>query len=401
MNPEASRLWRGPRWTLAILLAGLATVGPFSIDTYLPAFTGIAADLGAAPIEMQQTLSGYLFGFAVMNLFHGAISDSVGRRPVILAGMALFAAASAGCALAGSVGQLILWRTVQGMSAGAGVVCSRAIIRDMFPVHEAQKMMSQVTLFFGVAPAVAPMVGGLLFVHAGWRAVFFFLVAVGMILLVSQWRLLPETLHRTARQSFHPLTLLREYARLSTNRNFLALAITAGIPFNGVFIYILSAPVFLGEHLGLAPTQFFWCFCCVVSGIMGGAWWSGRLAGKIRPRQQVRRGFIIMGVVTVLNLALNFTIAPNAFWALPLLAVFALGWSLITPVATILALDQLPERRGMASSLQTCISSLANAAIAGGLAPLVMHSPRALALSSAIMMGIGLFSWAWVKRRVC
>jgi len=400
MNPEASRLWRGPRWALAILLAALATVGPFSIDTYLPAFTGIAADLAASPVQMQQTLSGYLFGFAVMNLFHGAISDSVGRRPVVLAGMAVFGLASAGCALSGSIGELVLWRTLQGMSSGAGVVCSRAIIRDMFPAHEAQRMMSQVTLFFGVAPAVAPMIGGLLFVHAGWRAIFWFLVVVSACLLVAQWRLLPETLHRTARQSFHPVVLLREYARLSTSRTFLALAFTAGIPFNAVFVYILSAPVFLGEHLRLAPTQFFWCFCCAVGGIMGGAFWSGRLAGRIRPRQQARRGFIIMGAATMLNLALNWLVPPSAFWALPLLTLLALGWSLMTPVATILALDQVPERRGMASSLQACLASLANSILAGLVVPLVMHSMKALALTSAVMMLIGLLSWTWVKRRV-
>ena len=376
-------------------------VGPFSIDTFLPAFTGIAADLNATPLQMQQTLSSYLFGFAVMNLFHGSISDSVGRRPVILAGMALFAIASAGCAMSGSIGQLVFWRAVQGMSAGAGVVCSRAIIRDMYPVHEAQKVMSQVTLFFGVAPAIAPMIGGVLFVHLGWRSVFYFLVGVGVVLLVSQWRLLPETLHRKDRQSFHPMVLLREYARLCTSRNFLALALTSGIPFNGVFIYILSAPVFLGEHLKLQPTQFFWCFVCVVSGIMGGAYLSGRLAGKIKPRQQVRRGFMIMGAMTVLNLAMYLVFEPNAFWALPILSVFALGWAMVTPVATIMALDQVPERRGMASSLQACIASLANGAIAGVLAPLVMHSPILLAVSSAIMMVIGLLSWTWVKRRVC
>jgi DHA1 family bicyclomycin/chloramphenicol resistance-like MFS transporter len=335
-----------------------------------------------------------------MNLFHGAISDSVGRRPVVLAGMAVFGLASAGCALSGSIGELVLWRTLQGMSAGAGVVCSRAIIRDMFPAHEAQRMMSQVTLFFGVAPAVAPMIGGLLFVHAGWRAIFWFLVAVSACLLVAQWRLLPETLHRTARQSFHPVVLLRGYAQLSTSRTFLALAFAAGIPFNAVFVYILSAPVFLGEHLHLAPTQFFWCFCCAVGGIMGGAFWSGRLAGRIRPRQQARRGFIIMGAATVLNLALNWLLPPSAFWALPLLTLLALGWSLMTPVATLLALDQVPERRGMASSLQACLASLANSILAGLVVPLVMHSMKALALTSAAMMLIGLLSWTWVKRRV-
>ncbi|WP_397535939.1 multidrug effflux MFS transporter, partial [Roseateles sp.] len=283
MNPDSATLWRAPRWALALLLAGLATVGPFSIDTYLPAFSGIAAALNATPVQMQQTLSGYLLGFAFMNLFHGALSDSFGRRPVVLTGMAVFTLASLGCALSDSIGQLVFWRTVQGMSAGAGVVVSRAIIRDMFPPAEAQRVMSQVTIFFGVAPAVAPMVGGFLFVHADWHSIFWFLVLVGAVLLVANWRLLPETLHKDQAQPFHPVSLLRGYRQMCSSRRFVLLVLASGIPFNGMFLYVLAAPVFLGEHLGLAPTQFYWFFCFTIGGIMSGAWVSGRLAGRIAP----------------------------------------------------------------------------------------------------------------------
>ena len=113
MNPDAHTIWRGPRWALAILLAALGMLGPFSIDTYLPAFAGIARSIGASPAEMQQTLSAYLFGFAFMNLFHGALSDSFGRRPVVLTGLAVFTAASIGCALASSIGTLVLFRALQ------------------------------------------------------------------------------------------------------------------------------------------------------------------------------------------------------------------------------------------------------------------------------------------------
>ncbi len=133
MNPDAHLLWRGPRWKLAVLLACLGMLGPFSIDTYIPAFSGIARSLGATPVQMQQTLSAYLFGFALLNLFHGALSDSLGRRPVILVGIGVFALASLGCALSQTIGQLVFFRALQGMSAGAGMVVSRAIIRDMFP----------------------------------------------------------------------------------------------------------------------------------------------------------------------------------------------------------------------------------------------------------------------------
>ncbi|MES2890338.1 MAG: MFS transporter, partial [Pseudomonadota bacterium] len=163
MRADTAHLWQRPRWALSLLLAGLSMVGPFSIDTYLPAFTGMAQSIGATPVQMQQTLSGYLFGFALMNLFHGALSDSLGRRPVVLWGLACFTLASVGCALSDSIGTLVFWRVVQGMSAGAGSVVSRAVIRDLFAPHEAQRVMSNVTLFFGLAPAIAPLVGGLLY----------------------------------------------------------------------------------------------------------------------------------------------------------------------------------------------------------------------------------------------
>ncbi|NCT84843.1 MAG: multidrug effflux MFS transporter [Comamonadaceae bacterium] len=400
MNPDASRLWRAPRWALSVLLACLAMVGPFSIDTYLPAFAGIAAALHATPVEMQQTLSAYLLGFAFMNLFHGALSDCFGRRPVVLIGLAVFTLASVGCAVAGSIGQLVFWRTVQGMSAGAGIVVSRAIIRDMFPPADAQRVMSQVTLFFGVAPAIAPMVGGFLFVHADWHSIFWFLTAVSAALLVANWRLLPETLHPQLVQPFHVGALMREYWRLCSSAKFMMLVLASGVPFNGMFLYVLATPVFLGEHLQFAPTQFFWFFLCTIGGIMAGAAVSGRLAGKMSPKRQIMRGFRIMVAVSVVNIALNLFVPLNAFWALPLIGLFSFGWALMVPVVTLLVLDQVPERRGMASSLQACIGSAANGLVAGLLVPLVMHSPLALALASAGLMVVGLLAWYGVRRSV-
>jgi DHA1 family bicyclomycin/chloramphenicol resistance-like MFS transporter len=400
MNPDAATLWRHPRWKLAFLLACLGMLGPFSIDTYLPAFTGIMHSLDATPVQMQQTLSAYLFGFAVMNLFHGALSDSFGRRPVVLVGMAVFTLASVGSALSQSIGLLVLMRALQGMSAGAGIVVSRAIIRDMFPPADAQRVMSQVTIYFGIAPAVAPMVGGFLYVHVGWHAIFWFLAVVGSVLLVANWRVLPETLHPTQRQPFHPRPLLKGYWELGSSPRFLMLALASGVPFNGMFLYVLSAPVFLGEHLKLPPQQFFWFFCLTISGIMGGAWFSGRLAGKIKPKHQIRHGFLIMLLVSLANLALNLLFEPRAWWALFPIATFAFGWALMVPVVTLMVLDLAPDRRGMASSLQACIGSVANGFVAGVISPLVMHSTVALATASLLMMSIGILAWIWVKPRV-
>ncbi len=399
MNPEANQLWRAPRWALAVLLALLGMLGPFSIDTYIPAFSGIAKALGATPVEMQQTLSAYLFGFAFMNLFHGALADSFGRRPVVLCGIAVFTLASAGCALSQTIGQLVFFRGLQGLSTGAGIVVSRAIIRDMFPPAQAQKVMSQVTIYFGVAPAIAPIIGGWLFVHADWHSIFWFLTAVGVALWVANFKLLPETLHVTHRQPFNVRNLMQGYGQLGSNPRFLLLALASGVPFNGMFLYVLAAPEFLGTHLRLAPQQFFWFFMLTIAGIMSGSWTSGRLAGKISPRRQIRYGFTIMLAVSLANVVANYVLAAHAGWALLPIAVFAFGWALMVPVVTLLVLDMFPERRGLASSLQAVIGSTANGVVAGVIAPLVMHSTRALALTSLLMMSVGLGAWIYVHRR--
>ena len=398
MNPNADRLWTAPRWALAMLLACLSMLGPFSIDTYLPAFSGIASTLSASPLQMQQTLSAYLFGFAFMNLFHGALADSFGRRPVILGGVALFTVASIGCALAATPAQLIACRALQGLATGAGTVVSRAVIRDMFPPADAQRVMSQVTIFFGVAPAIAPLAGGVLFVHAGWRSIFWFLAAIGAALWLANLRLLPETLHADDRQPFNPRNLMRGYASLLGNRRFVLLALASGVPFNGMFLYVLSTPAFLGDLLGLAPTQYFWFFVINITGIMGGAWVSGRLAGRIEPRRQVRAGYAIMAATSVVNVAANALFTAHAAWALLPIAVYSFGWALLTPVVTLMLLDVVPQRRGLASSLQAVIGSAANGVVAGVLSPLVMHSASLLAIASLGLMGVGLAAWIAVSR---
>jgi DHA1 family bicyclomycin/chloramphenicol resistance-like MFS transporter len=398
MHPDAHTLWRLPQWAFAILLAVLGMLGPFSIDTYLPAFSGISASLGATPLEMQQTLSAYLFGFAFMALFHGAISDSFGRRPVVLWGLGVFTLASVGCALSQSIGQLIFFRAMQGLSTGAGIVIARAVVRDMYAPSQAQKVMSQITLFFGAAPAIAPLLGGWLLIHCSWHAIFWFLAALGVVLWIANYRLLPETLHPTQRQHFHIKNLLAGYWQLGADPRFLLLALASGVPFNGMFLYILSAPVFLGEHLQLQPQQFFWCFLVTIGGIMSGAWVSGRVAGKLSQKRQIRNGFVIMLCIGVINLIANLLFTAHVSWALWPLGIFAFGWAMMVPVVTLLILDLHPDRRGMASSLQMFIGSGSNGIVAGLIAPWVMHSTVGLAAASLCMMGIGLVAWIFLRK---
>ncbi len=391
--PQPLSLWRGPRWALAMLLAALASLGPFAVDAYLPAFGSIARDLVATPVQMQQTLSSYLLGFALMNLFHGALSDSLGRRPVVLVATAVFSLASVGCALATDIATFLAFRVLQGLSSGAGMVVSRALVRDLYGPVESQRVLSQVTLFFGIAPALAPLVGGVLYTLLGWHSIFWFLAGITALIVVVNARWLPETLPAGQRQELSVASLLRGYRQLMSHPRFMLLVLASSIPFNGFFIYILSAPAFLGELLHLAPTQYFWFFLITVAGIMCGAWMSGRLAGKIEARRQVMRGFRIMALATLINVSVHLLLPPHPAWSMLPLGLYSFGWSLLTPAVTLMALEQVPERRGMASSLQSCLGSIGNAVAAGIVAPLVMHSALALALASLAMMSIGFIAW--------
>src|SRR5574343_653597 len=216
---------------LALLLAALASLGPFSIDTFLPAIHDMGQSLGASPIEMQQTLSIYLFCYALMMLWHGAISDTVGRRPVILLSTLTFAVASIGCALAPNLGTLLLFRAMQGLCGGAGLVVGRAVIRDRFHGHDAQRLMSQVTMLFSLAPAIAPVIGGLLFGAFGWRSIFWFMALLGvLILLLSAWTM-PETHPAQSRSPLAWRQLLANYLEVGRKREFQLLALAVSCNF--------------------------------------------------------------------------------------------------------------------------------------------------------------------------
>ena len=194
-------------WRLPALLAGLAMLGPFSVDTYLPAFAVIGTALHTSQLEIQQTLTIYLFAFAGMTLWHGALSDALGRKPVIVVTLIVYTMASIGCAIAGNIESLILFRLLQGLSAGGGWLVGRAIIRDRFHGTQAQQLMARVSLMFLLAPALAPIAGGWLLTLAGWRSIFWMLFAFTAAMLAWTIADLPETHPASARQSLHPRLL--------------------------------------------------------------------------------------------------------------------------------------------------------------------------------------------------
>ena len=381
------------RW-LQYLLAALATLGPFSIDTYMPSFPAMGVALAATPLQVQQTLTSYLIAFAVMMLFHGALSDAFGRRPVVLVSLVVYTGASLACAYTTDITTLLVLRALQGVAAGAGLVIGRAIIRDLYAGAEAQRLMSRVTMIFGIAPAIAPIIGGWLHTWFGWRAIFIFLALFGALLFVFCARYLPETLPHAARESFHPKPLFASYRKVGMHPEFQWLSLAVALNFAGFFLYIAAAPVFIIEHLHLGEHQFGWLFIPAVSGIVLGAYLSGRMAGRCSLRATVRYAYFALFAGAILNLVYNLVTPPALPWAVLLVALYSTGMSLAMPSISLLNLELYPRNRGMVSSLQGFVHTLGSALAAGVLAPLLAHTPLYLALG---MLGCLIGGWlAWL-----
>lgn len=384
---------------LAFILAALAAIGPFSIDTYLPAFGAMGAELGASPLEIQQTLTAYMATFAFMVLWHGALADHFGRRHVLIAGSALFALASLVCALATSIEWLWAGRALQGMVGGAGMVVGRAVIRDLFDGAHAQRLMSRVMLIFGVAPAIAPIIGGLLLAAAGWRAIFLFLALFGALLAFLTWRFLPETLLAEHRHPLHPVLLARAYRRVLGSGAFVLLSAAAAFNFNGFFLYVLSAPAFLMRHLGLSAQEFGWLFVPAVVGMSAGSALSERVAGRWHVRRTVVIGMAIMATAALANLLVATLLPPGLPWSVLPIVLYTFGMALSMPSMTLLALELFPSHRGLASSCQSFLQVGINSTIAGVFAPMLWHSPLTLAAGMAGFLALGGIGFvAWCRR---
>lgn len=379
---------------MAALLAAMTAIAPFSIDTYLPAFPEIGTSLGATPVQVQQTLAVYMAAFAFMMLWHGALSDALGRRRVLLVAFAVYVAASLFCVFATSIEMLWLGRVLQGMSAGAGLVLSRTIIRDLLDGPAAQRLIAHTTMIFAVAPSIAPVIGGWIHHAFAWQAIFVFLALYGSALFCAVWWLLPETLPPDQRQSLHPGDLTRAYLSVFSHPPFLALALAIALSFNGFFIYVVSAPKFLLEHLHVSAQSFLWLFGPATLGLIGGNWLSARLAGQISSRRTIGLGFAIMGGAAALNVVLNLWRPGELPWAVVPHGLYLFGVSVTAPSMTLRVLDLFPTRRGLVSSCQSATQTGLNAVTASVLAPLFWDSTLSLALAMTgfLLLGLGAFA---------
>ncbi len=382
---------------LAALLAALSMLGPFAIDAYLPAFPNIQADLHADAIEMQQTLSAYLLAFAGMVLWHGALSDAFGRRNVILVAMLVFAVGTFGCAASHSVHYLWVFRIMQGVSAGAGVVVGRAIIRDLYSDAPAARLLSMVTMIFSIAPAVAPVLGGLIVKYLDWRVIFLFLLVYSLLLFAVCWRYLPETLPPGQRQPFNPGYVAKNYSAIFRSPLFHMKSGVVAFNFCGLFLFITAAPVMLPVHLHLGPDQFAWLFVPSVSGIFLGALVANRVAGRMTFARQIGIGFCFLIAAAAANVGYHLLFPPALPWSVLPMFFYTFGMSIVAPGATLLTLDLFPHIRGTVASCQSFAVTLAGALVAGVIAPFLSHSVLWLALGQ---LGFGLAALAlWLTSR--
>lgn len=384
---------------LAATLAGLVMLGPFSVDSYLPSFPAIQREFGVTPLEVQQTLTAYLVAFAVMTLFLGSLSDSFGRRPVILACLAVYVLGSIGCTFAQSFPQLLIFRAAQGLSAGAGWVVGRAIVRESFPGHDAQRLLSLITMIFGLAPALAPVIGGWLQGAFGWRAVFTFLTLYGALQLAVCWRALPETHPREKRQPFAAAPLFRIYLTLASSPRLRLLCLAVALNFCGFFLYVAAAPSVIYNLLGLTELHFPVLFVPGIAGVMLGALLSNRLAGRASRARTVQVGYFVMFAAVSFNVgyhALNPAALP---WTVLPFAAYAVGMALAAPSVQLLVLDLFPENSGTASSMQGFTHALFTAFTAALIAPLLAGSGLTLALGALGLLTLGCLCWIGFRRR--
>jgi DHA1 family bicyclomycin/chloramphenicol resistance-like MFS transporter len=382
---------------LATLLAGLSMLGPFCIDAYLPAFPNIQAALGANAIEVQQTLTAYMLAFACMVLWHGALSDAFGRRNVILCALVVFAVGTFGCAASHSVQYLWVFRIMQGVSAGAGVVVGRAIIRDLYSDAPAARLLSLVTMIFSIAPAIAPVMGGWIVKFFDWRAIFLSLLAYTIVLFVVCYKHLPETLPREKRQPFNPGYLAHSYGAIFRSPLFHMKSGVVAFNFAGLFVIITAAPVMLPVHLHLGPDQFAWLFAPTVSGIFLGALAANRIAGRMSFARQIGIGFCFLIGAAAANVAYHAWFPPALPWSVAPMFFYTFGMSIVAPGATLLTLDLFPHIRGTVASCQSFAVTLLGALVAGVIAPFLSHSVLWLAVGQ---LGFGLAALGlWLTSR--
>ena len=384
----------GSHRRLIVLLGSLTAIAPMSIDMYLPAFPALQQSFGADVAAVQRTLSVFFIGLSLGQLFYGPLSDRFGRRRPLLAGLALYTLASAGCALAGSVGQLMLWRGLQALGGCAGVVMARAVVRDVFGPREQARVLSSLMLVMGVAPILAPMVGGWVLAHAQWRVLFWILMVFGASVWVAVARGLPDTAPQSRASTLTVRSVASSFARVAGQARFRRFASAGAMAQCVLFAYIAGAPFLYMQVLGLSPSGFAAMFGLNSLGLIAASQLNRALLAREETSTVLTRALVGQLAAAAAFVAAALAAPGIVRLAAPVLAlVMLLGF--VLPNTTALALGPFDRDAGTASallgSLQYGTSGLATLAVStlfdGTLRPMsfsiVVFVAAALVLSAS------------------
>nr|CEL21508.1 Multidrug resistance transporter, Bcr/CflA family [Kibdelosporangium sp. MJ126-NF4]CTQ95925.1 Multidrug resistance transporter, Bcr/CflA family [Kibdelosporangium sp. MJ126-NF4] len=375
--PRSSKL----RFTL--ILGGLSGFAPLSIDMYLPGFPAMTEQLGATASQIQLTLTAFVVSLALGQAIAGPLSDSFGRRRPLIAGLVLYAIASVACAFAPSAYALVAFRFVQGLGAAAGIVIARAAVRDLFAGVALARFFSTLMLVTGLAPILAPVIGGEVLRFTSWRGIFLVLSVFGAILLLSTVLGLPETLADDRRQPPHIGAVMRSYGTLLRDRIFLGYALTSALLFAALFAYISGSPFVLQELYGLTPQQFGWVFGVNSVGIMITGQLNGWLLRRFQPRALTAAGLVV-GLAGGVGLVVTMAMGAGLVVILVPLFVIVSSVGIVMPNAAALGLADQADNAGAASAL----IGITQFIIGGLLAPLAGHGALAMAvLMAAVAVG--------------
>lgn len=353
-------------FALTVLLAFITAIGPLATDMYLPALPAIRSGLGATTAATQATLSFFLIGFALAQLFYGPVSDRKGRRPAMLFGLGLFTLGSLACALAPSIEVLIGARVVQALGGAGSVVLARAMVRDAFEGVQAGRELSRMGSIMAVVPALAPILGAVLAAWAGWRAVFFAMTLAGPALAAMVWYRLPETLRTPLATPFSVAAMGRDFRHIGARPVFRFYALIASFSFAGFFCFLSGSSFVLQSRFGLSEAAFAAVFLLTVLGYMAGATLAQRLVMRLGIDATVRRGVFILLPASLSMLAL-MALGVGGPWPVILaMPFYQLGFGLVLSQCNAGAMMPFRDMAGSASSLFSVLQ-MGISAIAGGI----------------------------------
>lgn len=389
---------RAGTYALTALLAGLTAIGPLSTDMYLPSMPDIARLLSASEAQVQLTMSSYLIGFAVGQIFYGPFADRFGRRPVLMVALVVFFAATLLCAVSISIEMLIWSRALQAFGGCGGVVLARAIVRDLYSGERAGREMSLIGAVMGLAPIIAPVMGGALHHYFGWRSTFLVLAAAGVaIAAICAW-LLPETLRQRAAEPVSPASMLRSFGIFLRSGSYCAHLGLAVLAFAGLFAWLSASSFVLQDIYGLTPFSFGFLFAIGSVGYMAGSVGAAKLVGRLGLDLTMGIGSAAMaagGLAMMAAVALGLTSAISL--VLPM-ALYLAGLGFVLSQAIAGAMTPFPDRAGAASSLLGFTQMAGSAAVGAIVGHLLGESAWPLAISVALMGCAALVLWATTRR---